>query len=161
MSLFRSLTLVAASTILVSSSVVTADAVSPFIESFDNDASNWRDLGGGADASWNPAGYISTSAAFADAGPFGLTLFRGQDAFDSSGDAFVGDWAAGGITHFSFDMRHNAAVPVNFFARFATPQNFPAFAGAKRWVPSRLVERNSIKPRTVRTASSFMVFASV
>lgn len=51
--------------------------------------------------------------------PATATLFRGHDEFDASTDAFVGDWIDLGYTELSFFVRHNAPVPVQFFARLA------------------------------------------
>jgi hypothetical protein len=54
-----------------------------------------------------------------------LVVFRGQDETSASSNAFVGSWLDGGINRFSAYLRHDAPVPLPFFARFATPSNFP------------------------------------
>ncbi len=115
-----------AATIAFASGLALAGGVpTPFTESFDLGNENWRQ-GNSSDADWN-AGVISSTVDLNSAGPFGLTLFRAQDDFDSSNDAFVGNYIAGGIDTFSFDIRHDAGVEVGFSVRFATSANSPAF----------------------------------
>jgi len=55
-------------------------------------------------------------------------LFRGQAAFGSSGNAFVGNWIDGGVTELSAWVRHDAAVNLNLFARLA-PAGGPGVVG--------------------------------
>lgn len=43
----------------------------------------------------------------------------------NAGNPFAGNYIAGGIDVFSFDVRHDAPVPVDFSLRLATPFNFP------------------------------------
>ena len=102
----------------------------PFLESFDNDTANWKDISrqdltfvatGGADG----GGYVSTEFAFAAAGSFGAVPFRGEASFGASDGAFVGDWIAAGVEGVSMRVRHNAPIPLVFGARFASPFNFP------------------------------------
>lgn len=105
----------------------------PYTEGFDTDANAWRDAAsspashlasGGADG----GGYISTTVDVADTIGFGgQTLFRCNDEVSCSGGSFVGDWAAA-VGEFSFAIRHDSATPLSFFARIATPNNFPAWA---------------------------------
>lgn len=104
----------------------------PFTEDFVGDSANWYDSAG-----TSPAGYVSSGGP--DGGSYASTtlnfvglsegdtpvLFRAQDEFGSSGGAFVGDWDTAGVTEFTFYVRHNADVPLNYFVRYATPINFP------------------------------------
>lgn len=110
-------------------------ATVPFVETFDTDSANWFvDSAGTNPVGWTPSlpgggGFATVSYNFVDfQGPFPPAIFRAQDAFDSSGDAFVGDWISDGVTEFRAMVRHDADVPLNFFARFAAPANFPAAA---------------------------------
>jgi len=113
----------------------SAFATVPYTENFTTDAANWRDGAGAASATWvasggpDGSGYVTTTASafFLDDGD-PVVLFRGQDGFDSSGDAFVGNWISSGINQFSFWVKHDAPVPVDFFIRFATAGNFPGTA---------------------------------
>jgi hypothetical protein len=128
----------------VASFVGSAQAVDiPTIEDFNVDVANWADssglallthvAGGGPDGS----GYASTQYAFNSGGGAGGTsavLIRGQDEFNSSGNAFVGDWVADKITKLTVDVRHNAPLPLNYFGRFSAPGNFPG-ATAVQFVP--------------------------
>jgi hypothetical protein len=104
----------------------------PFTEEFATDASNWRDAGGGAllsfNASGGPDGSSFASGTFNFVGSAeGDTpvLLRGQDGFNSSGDAFVGDWLTDGVETFSAYVKHDAPAALNFFTRFASSANFP------------------------------------
>ena len=65
-----------------------------------------------------------------------ITLLRGQDNFNSSGDAFVGNWLSAGVNKLSFWVRHNGPVPMTMGARFAGIANFPAYAGETGLIPS-------------------------
>ena len=72
--------------------------VTPYTEDFTAGPADWYDSAGTSVLDWEPSGgpmgagdgYVTTSFAFADAGPFGAILFRGQDEFQSSDDRFVG-----------------------------------------------------------------------
>ncbi len=108
----------------------------PFTEEFAAGVSNWRDIDGADTLAWFAAGgpdgssYVSTTYTVPDPiPPFGAVLFRGQDAFDSSNDAFVGNWITDGVREFSFWVRHDAVAPMGLFGRFASPTNFPGAAG--------------------------------
>lgn len=115
-------------------------AIIPFTEEFAADASDWRDSGG-ALLNWIPSGgpdggsYASADFNFValpvDATP---ALHRAQDEFNSSGNAFVGDWITEGVTQFSVFVRHDAPVPLTYFTRFSGPGNFPGVA-AVNFVP--------------------------
>jgi len=116
----------------------------PTIEDFNTDVANWGDASDAAllthVASGGPdgSGYASTQLAFAGlsggAGGESVVLFRAEDEFISSGNAFVGNWLADGITRITAQVRHDAPVPLNYFGRFARPANFPA-AGAVQFAP--------------------------
>ncbi|MEQ8770875.1 MAG: hypothetical protein RIB60_10260 [Phycisphaerales bacterium] len=104
-----------------------------FVEDFNTDGANWKDVAeldavysaaGGPDGS----GFISGSIAdvYALDPTFGGIALRAHDEFDSSGDAFVGDWLAAGITLVSVDVRHDGGDDVGFFIRAARPSNSPA-----------------------------------
>lgn len=124
---------------VIAAALITLPAVgvtTPFTETFDSNSAGWRDAGGGADIGWVPSGsfdgsaYATTSFNFLNsAADSDLAIARAQDGFNSSGDAFVGDWLASGVGEFSVWVRHDGPAPVNFFARFASSANFPgAFA---------------------------------
>jgi len=107
--------------------------VSSFTETFETGANGWLQ-GSFSAPTYNATGaldgsaFITSTADLNSAGPFGLTIFRGQDDFDASGDAFVGDYLASGIDRISFDFRHNAGQDLGIALRVATSNNFPAFA---------------------------------
>ena len=116
--------------------LLTASAgagVVPFTEDFNGGANGWlsgsygalTEVGSGA---LDGSAYVSTQTDLNTAGPFGLTILRGHDDFDASGDAFVGDYLAGGIDRISFDFRHNAGQDLGIALRVAQSMNFPAFA---------------------------------
>ncbi len=115
-------------------------AVVPFTEDYAVDTANWKDAvstdpvhvaSGGPDGS----AYISTLFSFENSADGDTpVLLRGQDGFDASADAFVGDWIADGVTTFTAWVRHSAGVPLNYFTRFASPVNFPG-ATAVSFVP--------------------------
>lgn len=122
--------------------VITASAgavITPFTEDFAAGHSNWFNSGGAAPVDWFSSGgpdgssYVSSSYNFVNQSPGpipnnAVNLFRAQDEFNSSNHAFEGDWLGAGVTQFSFWVRHNAPTVMNFFARFATPNNFPAWS---------------------------------
>lgn len=120
-------------TVLTMAAVTSAAAFAttvPFTETFSADAANWRNSNNAAGATWNAGGFISENSAFDGLDPnTPVTLVRANGAFDASADAFVGNWLADGVTTFSFDVRHNAPAPVNFFARFVSQANFPGAIG--------------------------------
>lgn len=124
-------------TITISAMMIAAGianaGVASFTETFETGSNGWLQ-GSFSAPTYNATGaldgsaYISGSADLNSAGPFGLTAFRGQDDFDASGDAFVGDYLAGGINMVSFDFRHNAGQDLGVALRVASSFNFPAFA---------------------------------
>jgi hypothetical protein len=104
----------------------------PFTENFSTSASNWRDNGSLASTyvatdGVGGGGYISTDFSFEEltAGP---ALFRAHNAFDSSNDAFVGNWLTAGVGVVRAYVRHNAPEPIDYFVRIATSNNFPGLA---------------------------------
>jgi len=108
-------------------------ATVPFTEDFTADAANWFDSAGLNVMTWHANGgpdggaYASTSFNFAGSGAMDTpAIYRGQSNFGSSGGAFVGDWLTDGVTEFRTFVRHDAGVPLSFFARFANGNNFPA-----------------------------------
>jgi hypothetical protein len=130
---------VAATAALVVAAGAQAATV-PFTEMFPNDAANWRDAGGGSLATWVASGgpanspYITQATNVNNANTGVVTAIRGSGAFSSSGGAFVGNWITDGVSTFSFDVRHNAPVPLNVAARFASAANFPG-AVAVNFIP--------------------------
>jgi uncharacterized protein (TIGR03382 family) len=136
----RSATLAGAA--LVALSGVAQAATVPFTEEYAADASDWRMSDGTTPLAWSATGgpdggsYASATFNFVTSGP-GSTpaIIRGHDSYDSSADAFVGDWLGAGVTTLSFDIRHDAGVPLNVFARAATSSNFPG-AGAIEFIPT-------------------------
>ena len=114
--------------------VLAGDTV--FTEDF-ADAANW--LTGGFTAlnevaSGGPDGssYVSLDAAFNNIGQG--TILRGHSGFGASGGAFASNWIDDEIIELSAFVRHNAPLPLNYFARLASPNNFPA-AGVVSFVP--------------------------
>jgi hypothetical protein len=102
----------------------------PFTEDFTLNTANWKnnaslDLNYVPDGGPGDSAHVSTSFSFVAAGPQ-VALFRGQDGFDSSGDAFVGNWLAANVSHLTGYVRHDAPVPLDFFVRVATSANSPA-----------------------------------
>lgn len=93
----------------------------PFTETFSADPAGWV-YGTSTPAIWQATGgvengpFISGTAIPVSTG-FGTIVFRGNNANDASGDAFVGNWITGGVTQFSAYVRHDAEVPVNFYFR--------------------------------------------
>ncbi len=114
-------------------SVALGAPVNGFVEDFNTDGANWKDVAeldavysaaGGPDGS----GFISGNIAdvYTLNPTFGGIALRAHDEFDSSGDAFVGDWLAAGITLVSVDVRHDGGDDLGFFIRAARPANSPA-----------------------------------
>jgi hypothetical protein len=107
----------------------------PFTENFLADVANWtnfngtallsfNDSGGPDDSSYASGDYNFKDLAFGDQGPVILRASPTPLGAASAGNLF-GDWIADGVTSFSAQVRHNASVPLTFFARFASPFNFP------------------------------------
>ncbi len=113
----------------------------PFVESFSDGFANWADSSqsfgldyistGGPDGN----GYVSDTVSFANsADDDSFPIFRAHDLFDASGDAFVGNWIDEGVGQFSAMVRHTMPIPINFFTRFSSSNNFPG-AVAVAFVP--------------------------
>lgn len=112
----------------------TAGAVTvPFTEDFSANNSNW----GKSPSVFTAADYVSTggptgagdgfiSNAFTFAGgDLGQLVFRGQDNFNSSGNAFVGNWI-GTVNTLSFWIRQNSDTPLRVGIRMAVAgSSFP------------------------------------
>lgn len=116
-------------------------ATVPFTEHFASSASSWRDAAGAVDLAWVPVGGPDASSYASGTFNFQASvvndtpvLFRGQNNYNSSGGAFVGNWITDGVTLVTAQVRHNAPVPLNFFGRFASPFGFPG-AVAVDFVP--------------------------
>ncbi len=95
--------------------------VNPFTEDFATNASNWRN-GSNTAATWLSAGGVGdsghiTAAGTIDTNGFGPIVFRGNNSADASGDAFVGNWLAGGVTLFTAYVRHDAPTNLSFYVR--------------------------------------------
>ncbi len=104
----------------------------PFLEDFSTGTAGWLNTSHSAlthSTSGGPDGgsYVSTSTAFSAAAPQApaVTLFRAEQDYHASGDAFVGDWPGDGAGLLTAYIRHHAPVPLSTFARFATEFNFP------------------------------------
>jgi len=109
-------------------------AIVPYTEDFASDNANWANNdfspmtfvpAGGPDGSSYASGVFDFSGATAG---LDQTLLRGHDSLDSSGDAFVGNYIAEGVTTFTAKVRHTAPIPLTFFVRFAGSGNFPGAA---------------------------------
>ncbi|MEE8171028.1 MAG: PEP-CTERM sorting domain-containing protein [Phycisphaerae bacterium] len=113
----------------------------PFTEDFAVDTADWfSDAAGAAPLVFNASGgpdassFASTVFNYLNSGPSDTPAFlRAQDEFNSSGNAFFGDWIASGVNQFSMFVKHDAGTPLDFFARFSGPANFP---GAVAVIPT-------------------------
>jgi hypothetical protein len=109
-----------------------AEAVTvPFSEDFATDSAKWKDTAS-TDLNWSSRGgpdggsFVSASEVFKGQSlSMGLIVFRGQDFFDSSNHAFVGNWLTAGVDRLTAYVRQNTGQPLSFFARVATQSNFP------------------------------------
>lgn len=130
--------------------------VVPYTETFDSAASQWSKSStftpltyvgsGGPDGS----AYATLDTSFANNFPGDIPiLFRGQSNFNSSGNAFVGNWITSGVTAFTFSVRHNGATPFTFFARFA-----PSAGPGVVWLAPTVVAPNQWTTFTVPISSS-------
>lgn len=119
-------------TTLAAATTVSMASVAPFSETFETGVNGWL-MGSFAAPVYNLTGamdgsaYISSTADLNSAGPFGLSVFRGEDNFNASGDAFVGNYLAGGIDLITFDFRHNSDIALDVALRVAGSNNFPGF----------------------------------
>jgi len=111
----------------VSLSVPAMAIINPFTETFSSAASNWSTnsvaltplnypSSGGPDGS----AYGSMSLDLTNQGVNAQPItFAGQGSFNSSGNAFVGNWLSAGVTSVSLSVRHNGPGALTFFLRFA------------------------------------------
>jgi hypothetical protein len=113
--------ILAVGTVIAASAASAPAALTTFTETFNTNASNWLNATGGI----LDSGYISFTSTFTSgsSGPFGApplqTLFRGNNAVDASGDAFVGNWLASGATVVSLTLsiRHDYTSTLNLYTR--------------------------------------------
>jgi hypothetical protein len=107
-------------------------ATLPFTEEFSTGDSEWRNpasaapvhvSSGGRDG----GGFIRVAFDFeGTSADQSRVVFRGgTSGGPASGGAFVGDWIDEGVGSLTAWVRHDAAEPITFFARFAAPANFP------------------------------------
>lgn len=137
--------------ILAGTATASFGVINPFTETFSGPGANWAVAASGpgsAPLTYLPSGGPDGSGY--GSGSFGFSsfsvgttpiLFRSQDSFNSSGDAFVGNWLSSGVTNFSFSVRHNAPFALDFFARFVAGAAFtgviyqePVQVPANTWV---------------------------
>jgi hypothetical protein len=139
----------------------------PFTETFAVDNANWS-IGSStvyAAATWNATGGPSGGTFISRLGsgtgsPFsGPTIFRGQDNFDSSGDAFVGDWIAAGVGTFSVDFFHDHSSALNVSVRFANAFNDPGASSVNFLVDPSTWTTLTIP--IVDSTSSFQTYGSL
>jgi len=127
------MTQITAALAIVGTALSASASVTPFTETFSNDPSDWTSSNRGA-LSWFSTGaldgssYVSGSADLNTAGPFGLTLLRGEADDMASGGAFVGNYLTSGITTIEFDIRHNAGIDLDIAIRLASPTNMQGIA---------------------------------
>lgn len=148
-----------ASLSIILASAPTWGLTVPFTEDFTAGSANWFTDSAGTAApghflSGGPDGgsYVTHSLSFLNVQPTDTPLlFRGQAAFGSSDGAFVGDWVGGAVTELSFWVRHDASVPLSFFARLA-PAGGPGVVGLTAPVPA-----NDWTKVTIPVLSSFFI----
>lgn len=104
-----------------------AVVINPFTETFSSTASNWSTAAsplthptyvptGGPDGST----FARTSFPLANSVSGDQPLvFRGQNNFNSSGGAFIGNWLGAGVEELNVSIRHNGSAPVTFYVRLA------------------------------------------
>lgn len=110
----------------------SASAVTSFTETFDTGANGWlKNTSPTAAADHfttggvGNSGYISFTHTFTSGtsgtggGPPLQLMFRGNNAADASGDAFVGNWINDGVQFLSLTIRHNYSTSLNFYSRIA------------------------------------------
>jgi hypothetical protein len=103
----------------------------PFNENFEAGTADWRENANAnvdhvATGGIYDSGYVTTEFSFTSADNLQEAVFRGQNNFDSSGDAFVGNWLAAEVSRLRAFVRHDAPVSLDFFVRVATSGNSPA-----------------------------------
>jgi len=127
---------------LCAASGAAVAALSPPVEEAFVGGSNGWATGAFAPAAWSSSGgpsgseaFISSTGSFENKEAGGildptalLTVFRGETgpgSMEASGGAFVGNWLGAGVDEFSFWIRHDAPVSLEFWTRFAVPERFP------------------------------------
>lgn len=108
--------------VLGASAFPASGLVVPFTEDFSAGNARWSTGNTNVAAGWSANGGVMDGAYITSAGTvlttgFGAIVFRGNASADASGDAFVGDWLAGGVSAFSAFVRHNAPIALNLYAR--------------------------------------------
>jgi hypothetical protein len=141
----------------------------PYTETFATDAANWRINPAGTLATWNEIGgpangtYISRAGSGPDTGfgqfVSGPVLFRGEDAFNSSSDRFVGNWIEGGVGSFSIDVFHDYGSPLLFQVRLANGGNNPGASAVDVSVPSGAWRKLTVP--IVNSADVFQTYGSL
>jgi hypothetical protein len=131
--------------LVVSASVSASALTVPFTEDFTSNVSGWINTANAPltfQATGGPDGGSHASTTlnyFGFTSPFGggPVVFRGHDNQNASGDAFVGDWTAGGVQVVTAWVRQDTGVDLTFFLRVAGAFNFPgAVIGNTGTVPS-------------------------
>lgn len=136
----------------------------PFTENFSTNNSNWG-LASSPSSTYISAPYVATggpngvgdgyitSLHTLGSSTQGQVIFRGQNGFDSSGDAFVGNWLTAGITQLRFFVRHNAEIDLTIGARFGVSNNSPAASvlnldkvSPNVWTEVRIPITNAVTP---------------
>lgn len=130
----------------------------PYTEDFTAGPANWRN-GTNGTPFWAPFGGVADGAYIAaqatiDTNGFGPIVFRGNNANDASGDAFVGNWLAGGVNLFTVVVRHDAPVPLGLYVRLdagagnAASSN-PFLVAPNQWTLLSIPIINSLGPGEV------------
>lgn len=108
--------------------------VFPYTETFAANNAGWSNsanapMGYSATGGPDASGYATTAFNFSSTTP-GSTpaIIRCQNTTNASGGSFFGDWITAGVTTLSFDIRHDAPVALQVFARW-TSASAPAFPG--------------------------------
>lgn len=118
---------------LLSCGLANAQSVVWFEEDFNDNTANWKNENStsGADLTHITTGGIDNSGfgtidfPFSSASPFGATIFRAQDEFNSSNLEYTGDWLAANIVEVKVNVRHNLPVANTFSIRAALASNQP------------------------------------
>jgi len=125
--------LVAALSLVATSSSSWAVTV-PFVEDFTNNNAGWANFNSSGFATYNATGgpdggaYISGPRTLTGLTPGNTAIAlraRFDDPWNSSGDAFAGNWQFAGARKLSAWVQHDIPTPVNFFVRAAGQANFP------------------------------------
>ncbi len=109
----------------------SASAVTAFTETFNTGANGWltgtsvaptyNATGGVGDSGYISFTHTFTSGTSGTGGSPPLQLmFRGNNAADASGDAFVGNWINDGVQSLTLTVRHNYSTSLNFYSRIAS-----------------------------------------